>query len=134
LGNTITDKLKLTKTSATVHELKGASRLANPSKFNQAVNQLYRQMNDAAAKYPGKEITGKLVTWEKVGSGFKYFEAMEIKWGRVGGVLGLLTVIGTAARAETIAQNMLQHACDIKNGDEWGAIALHQDMQTRFRT
>lgn len=129
LGNTITDKLIVTRTQVIVHELKGVERLGNPGKFNQATNQMLRQMTEAAEKFPQREVTGKLMGWEKAGDAFKYSEVMELKWGRVGGVLGLLAVATTAARAETIARSMMQNACDYKNGDGWGAIALRQDMQ-----
>jgi len=41
----------------------------------------------------------------------------------------VVSVADVAMRADTIAHNLMQHACDVKNGDDWGMIALHEDMQ-----
>ncbi|PTY01860.1 hypothetical protein DB347_25230 [Opitutaceae bacterium EW11] len=41
----------------------------------------------------------------------------------------VLSVADVALRADEIAHNLVKHACEAKNGDGWGLIALHQDMQ-----
>jgi RHS repeat-associated protein len=41
----------------------------------------------------------------------------------------VLSVVSVAARAETIAHNLMRDACDMKKGDDWAPIALHEDMQ-----
>lgn len=77
--DTITDRLKLTKTKAVVNELKPEGRLAVPGKLNQAINQLYRQMAAAEEKFTGKSIEGSLWIWQRSTSGFKYIKVMTIK-------------------------------------------------------
>jgi RHS repeat-associated protein len=91
-NDTITDRLTVGKNKVGVDELKPEGRLANTGKFNQAINQLYRQMAAAAEKFKGKTVEGSLWVWQKTGTGFKYVKVMTIKMG--GGINGVLILPG----------------------------------------
>ena len=45
-------------------------------------------------------------------------------------ILGIsVGVLDVALRAEEIAGNLMQDVCDIRNGDEWGIIAMNQHLR-----
>lgn len=132
-NDTISDRVTVGKNTVGVNELKPEGRLANTGKFNQAINQLYRQMAAAAEKFKGKTVEGSLWVWQKTGNGFKYVKVMTIRMGgAINGVLVLPGALGEAADIKELHDRARQNGRTVEEQNRIEMLERGPTLETPY--